>query len=79
MMDETDRRLREALQQHGESRSAGLYGSNLDGKIKTFSRGGSDITGALVARAINADVYENWTDVSGFSCGRSEDRENPKR
>ena len=44
----------------------GFYGSMPDGKIKTFSRGGSDITGSLVARAVNADLYENWTDVSGF-------------
>ena len=44
----------------------GFYGSLPDGSVKTFSRGGSDITGALVARAMAADVYENWTDVSGF-------------
>lgn len=44
----------------------GFYGSYPDGKIKTFSRGGSDITGSIVARACKADVYENWTDVSGF-------------
>ncbi|MGI6160748.1 MAG: aspartate kinase [Christensenellales bacterium] len=44
----------------------GFYGSMPDGSIKTFSRGGSDITGAIVARAAFADVYENWTDVSGF-------------
>jgi aspartate kinase len=44
----------------------GFYGSTLDGKVKTFSRGGSDITGAIVARAVGAEVYENWTDVSGF-------------
>ena len=44
----------------------GFYGSRPDGTIKTFSRGGSDITGSLVARAINANIYENWTDVSGF-------------
>lgn len=44
----------------------GFYGSTADGRIKTFSRGGSDITGAIVARAIGADLYENWTDVSGF-------------
>ena len=44
----------------------GFYGSKPDGTIKTFSRGGSDITGSLVARAVGADVYENWTDVSGF-------------
>ncbi len=44
----------------------GFYGSMPDGRIKTFSRGGSDITGSIVAKAIKADVYENWTDVSGF-------------
>ncbi len=44
----------------------GFYGSTAGGEIKTFSRGGSDITGAIVARAISADLYENWTDVSGF-------------
>ena len=44
----------------------GFYGSMPDGSIKTFSRGGSDITGAIVARAVMADIYENWTDVSGF-------------
>lgn len=44
----------------------GFYGARPDGHVKTFSRGGSDITGSIVARAIQADVYENWTDVSGF-------------
>ena len=44
----------------------GFYGAYADGRVKTFSRGGSDITGSIVAKAIKADVYENWTDVSGF-------------
>ena len=44
----------------------GFYGRGADGKVKTFSRGGSDISGAIVARALGASVYENWTDVSGF-------------
>ena len=44
----------------------GFYGANPDGSIRTFPRGGSDITGAVVARAIRAEAYENWTDVSGF-------------
>ena len=44
----------------------GFYGSMPNGTIKTFSRGGSDITGALAAAALDADVYENWTDVSGI-------------
>jgi len=44
----------------------GFYGAYADGRVKTFSRGGSDVTGSIVARAAKADVYENWTDVSGF-------------
>ena len=44
----------------------GFYGSDKEGNVKTFSRGGSDITGAIVARAVGAEVYENWTDVDGF-------------
>jgi aspartate kinase len=44
----------------------GFYGSLPDGSIKTFSRGGTDITGSIVARGVGADVYENWTDVSGL-------------
>ena len=44
----------------------GFYGAMPNGTIKTFSRGGSDITGSIVARAVKADLYENWTDVSGF-------------
>lgn len=44
----------------------GFYGSFPDGSIATFSRGGSDVTGSLVTRGVNADLYENWTDVSGF-------------
>ncbi|WP_294188261.1 aspartate kinase [uncultured Clostridium sp.] len=44
----------------------GFYGSDSNGNIVTFSRGGSDVTGALVAASINAELYENWTDVSGF-------------
>lgn len=44
----------------------GFYGAKADGTIKTFSRGGSDITGSIVAKAVHASCYENWTDVSGF-------------
>ena len=44
----------------------GFYGAYADGRVKTFSRGGSDITGSIVSRALKADLYENWTDVSGF-------------
>ena len=55
-----------ALKDAGRAVVPGFYGSLPDGSIKTFSRGGSDITGAIVSRAANADLYENWTDVSGF-------------
>jgi aspartate kinase len=44
----------------------GFYGTDVRGQVKTFSRGGSDLSGAIVARAVNAAIYENWTDVSGF-------------
>ncbi|MBO4749981.1 MAG: aspartate kinase [Lachnospiraceae bacterium] len=44
----------------------GFYGAKQDGSVKTFSRGGSDVTGSIVAKAAKVDVYENWTDVSGF-------------
>jgi aspartate kinase len=56
----------------------GFYGINAKGKVKTFSRGGSDITGAIVARAIRADLYENWTDVSGFLVTDPRIVENPE-
>ena len=59
----------EALRRAAGDRSVvipGFYGVMPDGRIRTFSRGGSDITGALAAAALDADVYENWTDVSGF-------------
>lgn len=56
----------------------GFYGSDKDGNIITFSRGGSDVTGALVAASINADLYENWTDVSGFLMADPRIIKNPK-
>ena len=66
LTEETNEALAKELKKHESAVLPGFYGTTPDGKIKTFSRGGSDITGALVARAVNADVYENWTDVSGF-------------
>lgn len=56
----------------------GFYGAFADGTVKTFSRGGSDITGSIVARAVKADVYENWTDVSGFLIADPRIIENPQ-
>ena len=55
----------------------GFYGAYEDGRVKTFSRGGSDITGSIVARAVKADVYENWTDVSGLLVADPRIIENP--
>ena len=60
------RKLNARIKDKGRYIIPGFYGSDPDGKIKTFSRGGSDITGAIAARSVNADVYENWTDVSGL-------------
>ena len=54
------------LQELGHAVIPGFYGSLPDGSIKTFSRGGSDVSGAIVAAAADAELYENWTDVSGF-------------
>ena len=44
----------------------GFFGADIRGDVKTFTRGGSDITGAIVSRGVQADIYENWTDVSGL-------------
>ena len=56
----------------------GFYGAMPNGDVKTFSRGGSDVTGSIVARAIKADVYENWTDVSGFLAADPRIVDNPR-
>ncbi len=76
--DEKTQELLSALLADGKpSVIPGFYGAAENGEIITFSRGGSDITGALVARAVNADVYENWTDVSGFLMADPRIVENP--
>ena len=64
--DRTNKVLAARLNECKNAVIPGFYGSLPDGTVKTFSRGGSDITGSLVAKAVQADVYENWTDVSGF-------------
>lgn len=66
LSEKTNEELSERLAHTERAVIPGFYGSNPDGTIHTFSRGGSDITGSIVARAIHADLYENWTDVSGF-------------
>ncbi len=64
--EKTNKMMSERLAQCDRAVIPGFYGAMDDGTVKTFSRGGSDITGSIVARAVKADVYENWTDVSGF-------------
>lgn len=65
--DEATKELMEkGLAGSGNAVVPGFYGSRANGDICTFTRGGSDVTGSLVSRAVHADVYENWTDVSGF-------------
>lgn len=64
--DLTNKLLSKRLEACEKAVIPGFYGAMPDGRIKTFSRGGSDITGSIVARAVQASCYENWTDVSGF-------------
>ncbi len=64
--EKTNRLLSERLEQSERAVIPGFYGAKEDGTVKTFSRGGSDITGSIVSKAVQADMYENWTDVSGF-------------
>ena len=79
MDDLTNDLIGKTLKNHEFAVIPGFYGEKLeDGAIKTFSRGGPDITGALIARGVNADVYENWTDVSGFLMADPRIVSNPK-
>jgi aspartate kinase len=78
-MDRTQTRLREALIHSGGTFVLpGFYGSTIDGRIKLFQRGGGDITGAILARCIDAGLYENWTDVSGFLAADPRIVDNPR-
>ena len=65
-MERTCDRIHDLVVREGSFVLPGFYGATSEGVIKLFSRGGGDITGAIAARALNADLYENWTDVSGF-------------
>lgn len=64
--DKTQKVLSERLEKENRAVIPGFYGAREDGSVCTFSRGGSDVTGSIVAKAAKADLYENWTDVSGF-------------
>lgn len=70
--------IREAYEQYGTIVLPGFYGSLPGGRVKVMARGGSDITGSLAAAALNADVYENWTDVSGVLMADPKIVDNPK-
>lgn len=65
-MERTGQKLREYARQADRILVPGFYGAMPNGTIKVMSRGGSDVTGSVIANIVNADVYENWTDVSGF-------------
>ena len=71
--------MREKLASMDSAVVPGFYGAYEDGRVKTFSRGGSDVTGSIVARAVKADVYENWTDVSGFMIADPRIIDSPKK
>ena len=78
-MERTQTKLREAvIHTGGTFVLPGFYGSTVDGQIKLFKRGGGDIPGAILARCIDASLYENWTDVSGFLAADPRVVENPR-
>lgn len=76
--ERTNRKLGSVLSNHTHAVIPGFYGSMPNDTIKTFSRGGSDITGSIVSRAVLADLYENWTDVSGVLMADPKVVDNPK-
>lgn len=77
LLDETVKAVREKLNGLDNAVIPGFYGRTTEGVIKTFSRGGSDVTGSIIANAVKADIYENWTDVSGFLIADPRIVENP--
>lgn len=77
LLDETVKAVRSRLKGLDNAVIPGFYGRTTEGVIKTFSRGGSDVTGSIIANAVNADIYENWTDVSGFLVADPRIVENP--
>ncbi len=74
----TNEVLGDELSKHEYAVIPGFYGSFPNGEVRTFARGGSDITGAVVAGCVSAEMYENWTDVSGFLMADPRIVENPK-
>ena len=76
--EKTNEVVKEYLSKHERAVIPGFYGSMPNGTVKTFTRGGSDITGSIVARAVSASLYENWTDVSGVLMADPRVIDNPK-
>ncbi|QEK11370.1 aspartate kinase [Crassaminicella thermophila] len=77
--EKTKELVSKRLMEHERAVIPGFYGAMPNGEIKTFSRGGSDITGSIIAQAVGAEVYENWTDVSGFLMADPRIVKNPKQ
>ena len=77
LLDETVKAVREKINGLDNAVIPGFYGRTTEGIIKTFSRGGSDVTGSIIANAVKAEIYENWTDVSGFLIADPRIVENP--
>lgn len=65
-MERTNDKIQEVVMREGSFVMPGFYGSTVDGDVRLLSRGGGDVTGSIIARCLEADLYENWTDVSGF-------------
>ncbi|MBR5512852.1 MAG: aspartate kinase [Ruminococcus sp.] len=78
LLDETVKAVKAQLKDLDNAVIPGFYGKTTEGIIKTFSRGGSDVTGSIIANAVNAEIYENWTDVSGFLVADPRIVENPE-
>ncbi len=78
LLDDTVKAVRAKLKELDNAVIPGFYGKTTEGIIKTFSRGGSDVTGSIIANAVNAEIYENWTDVSGFLIADPRIVENPE-
>ena len=77
LSEKTHKALKARMKEYDNVVLPGFYGAKLDGTVKTFSRGGSDITGSILARAVHANIYENWTDVSGVLLADPRIVENP--
>ena len=77
LAEETHKALKARMKEYENVVLPGFYGAKLDGTVKTFSRGGSEITGSILARAVHANIYENWTDVSGVLLADPRIVENP--